>query len=1001
MTWNPNDHQALQWALDTNEGNGQAYHPDLVDGKAVLRSLENHGDVRQPRGKRCYSWAPTPSTQRVELPPEILAVLDTRVGFTFRCMCIPRGSEITSVLLEVQNADLSSRFVIHQRNGTTMRTGSIADGSPTATATAVNLVQGEPHEIIYSCDPGATAARFWVNRVPGTGLDSPSLSGNPTARIGVSGHTSGPWRGEIWDVEFYREVIQTPEDLDGLKPAHELNFQEEWGTNAVDRIGGAHGLIVNATLAELHATSDHVSASAPNDYGWSLGPDGAIIPASASDPTVDAYFGQPIDHAGQTPFPIVTQTPVGTFNGTNEWIRQNDLSTIVNAGQDYSVRIRFRFTGSLAKTTHSSIFHANAYPEGETATLTGIDVAPDGGGGQVVTAGRYGPPPGGGTYSWSAKSAPLTDDQWHTITARFDYLAQTYEAELDGVPMVEPTVYPLCHTNNDFAVIGGSVQGNRTWEGQLAHVQLWSSVQPADTTVDPDAFVVIGAGAGPTVWDVSRQMEYPITATLANFWAQTTDAFPDWCLDYGGRFRGVFQSANSDYVDVSAALASFSVANDWTVALSYRADSNATGTLICADVERTPTDDRFSIEVTSGQQVRWSVRFVDTPYSVASTSDLNDGQFHRVVAAWESATRTQRLWVDGVLQSANNNSVIPNGLGNACIGKLATTATQWHHQGPIQDVAVYDSALTDPADEATANRVHFWEFNDPLGTVIVDSVGGVDGTLVSGDVGLFWQFVPGQTDRSAAADGRPLTLTPDRFGNPASSLVFDAWSAPELAQLAYPAASPPGQLLRNVAPTDQRWRSEQTSLESPGVYPDGQPFADGDDRVFSLPAPIDQNLAQLYAQAIHYVRRGDFANTSAAAILYTVPIQEPIMERNKPNQPVDFQLTRIADGTEAVNLSPLPTVTVKKDAGADVGGNGTVRELSNGGYSYTPTAAETNATQVSFTMRHPDVYTQRQPHFPTTTPDELSKVIKTGERSKHVQNAANSPTDVEVTVSRV
>jgi hypothetical protein len=221
----------------------------------------------------------------------------------------------------------------------------------------------------------------------------------------------------------------------------------------------------------------------------------------------------------------------------------------------------------------------------------------------------------------------------------------------------------------------------------------------------------------------------------------------------------------------------------------------------------------------------------------------------------EAVGHTTRLWIDGVEQFTAGTPASSGTVGCE-IGALAGTLTQ---AGEINYCRIYDQTLPGPTHSEMPT--HSYEFNDNFGIVIEDSIGDSDGTLNNADDSKFWVFVPGLLDGSSAADGNPITLLPTHFCNNASRIVYDPWDAPELVDLDLPALSPVGELLRNVDPVNQKYRSETGIVFDGGVFLDGQPFRDGDDRIFNVPeAPIDQQLGL----AILYIGRDQTLDTSAA-----------------------------------------------------------------------------------------------------------------------------------------
>ncbi len=124
------------------------------------------------------------------------------------------------------------------------------------------------------------------------------------------------------------------------------------------------------------------------------------------------------------------------------------------------------------------------------------------------------------------------------------------------------------------------------------------------------------------------------------------------------------------------------------------------------------------------------------------------------------------------------------------------------------------------------------------------------------------------------------------------------------------------------------------------------------------------------------------------------------MQKNKAGYHLDFQLNLVANGFNATGLTGI-VVKVKKDGAPESTGAGGVSEISDGGYTYIVPQSETDADQVSWAMTHPEAITQRVNIFPVTSEDELAKVIKSDELTRHVQGTINSQTDVEVTATRV
>lgn len=215
-----------------------------------------------------------------------------------------------------------------------------------------------------------------------------------------------------------------------------------------------------------------------------------------------------------------------------------------------------------------------------------------------------------------------------------------------------------------------------------------------------------------------------------------------------------------------------------------------------------------------------------------------------------------RLYVNGVESSTGPAAISgPNSTWDVLYKRDGTLQP---FLGEAQQSRIYDRALTQPEisglhaqTQTIDDAVRVYTFSEGDGTTIYDVSGNAQhGTLTGATLPTFWAnrsdagqdwcilhggrmestvFVPGLLDDSAAANGSPITLAKGHHGNPGSRLIYDPWTAPELSTLNLPAESPPGELLRLVAPNNTKFRSE----ENPTEGADGSVFVDGSNRIFN------------------------------------------------------------------------------------------------------------------------------------------------------------------------
>jgi hypothetical protein len=126
--------------------------------------------------------------------------------------------------------------------------------------------------------------------------------------------------------------------------------------------------------------------------------------------------------------------------------------------------------------------------------------------------------------------------------------------------------------------------------------------------------------------------------------------------------------------------------------------------------------------------------------NIEGSTNAEDSQWHHVVMVQRSKT-DRELFVDGVSNGTNTQDPGTISHNTASIGLLRTTWTADPFKGVIDDVRIYDSALSSgeitslgatPPTDCAAGPVAHWDFDEGTGITAADSAGTNDGTLTNG-----------------------------------------------------------------------------------------------------------------------------------------------------------------------------------------------------------------------------------------------------------------------------
>ena len=157
---------------------------------------------------------------------------------------------------------------------------------------------------------------------------------------------------------------------------------------------------------------------------------------------------------------------------------------------------------------------------------------------------------------------------------------------------------------------------------------------------------------------------------------------------------------------------------------------------------------------------------------LTGTTNVNDGNWHFVVAVYDSSTLTKYLYVDGNLDaSAAVTGTLATNSYHAYIGENAqVTGRQW--QGQIDEVSIWTVALTASQIRSSMHRtlagnesglLSYYQMNDNNGATWTDETGAHNGTTGGGAVSSPASSVP--VGRGSVASVTGFTSGTTTLGN--------------------------------------------------------------------------------------------------------------------------------------------------------------------------------------------------------------------------------------------
>lgn len=197
-----------------------------------------------------------------------------------------------------------------------------------------------------------------------------------------------------------------------------------------------------------------------------------------------------------------------------------------------------------------------------------------------------------------------------------------------------------------------------------------------------------------------------------------------WSTDtHNGTGSSLSFDGDGDYVDISSV--NLQTANPYSVCIwAYNIESGESGAILSdwgsldSFTMLKRTDERLQFEVqTNG---------TDTSPRVLSTTYLNVNEWYHICGAVNYVSKELEIYVNGTQEntaSFGNDTILDN-VGYA-IGRRSVASTDWHFNGTIESVNIYNYALsaTEIADHYTNGLTRFTNITDGMNTTNSDWFG--------------------------------------------------------------------------------------------------------------------------------------------------------------------------------------------------------------------------------------------------------------------------------------
>ena len=332
----------------------------------------------------------------------------------------------------------------------------------------------------------------------------------------------------------------------------------------------------------------------------------------------------------------------------------------------------------------------------------------------------------------------FADGQYHIMGALVDN-GDLLRGFYDGAQAQSVTISttPLVGT---FQIGGHSSSTNRQFDGDIAEVIVFDQALNATERNQVGYYLQqkygLGGPATPTSLRARWKLDEAAGATVAVDSVSINDgtiqgATPGQPAPITGAYSF---NGSSDHVDLSSHVGNFAGLEQGTISAWFKTTS--TGAQVILDASDSGDGSSEIRLICASGQVWFDVRGDSGPVGgeLKSPAGVNDGQWHHA-AARVNADNSASLFLDGVLVADSPEPFFSavNNLDQMAIGRnVDSSGAQWHFNGDLSDVAVYDKPLTvnqindimqrgavaEPRDTPIVQAL--WGFNDkaPGGTTV-------------------------------------------------------------------------------------------------------------------------------------------------------------------------------------------------------------------------------------------------------------------------------------------
>lgn len=640
-----------------------------IDGTARVADLSRSGTARGMQPGRCYRF--DGSTDYLQTD----SALSTGANSISACAWIYADTVSGGSDYIASEADSANQIkwgmyrnnadfgVVLSKTGTTeFRKVYVAGSSLSATTW---------HHVGFTYDHTTDTLTLYVD---GAAISSPTQTLDATLdglhntthelQVGATDTTGTPgnfWDGSIFDFRLYSRAL-TAAEFDRLG-----NMQ--CGNRDIGRTDTAGLPIVWFKGDEGGTTTKALNSG-------SLGSAGdATITAGAIASFHDASDNDQFSFQNEVGF-----RPVGTFNGTGDYINITSASSQMSIASDHSGSLWF------IATSHT----ANKCLLSATTSSSNRFAVSQVGSNEVTVAAWNG-------SSYAAKSATYSLNKWHKVTWSYDSSAHTMSGTLDGTDM-SGTTSPSTNATAA-AYIGALSNGSNVFGGQIALVTIdsgsqWLNDQSATTTITDESgngnTGLLTATSAAAFWDgsVPRDEANPTKDRLGLTLPYTGQCPHDGVLSSASAtFNGTSDKITTA-ADIGSGISALSVAF-WI----YVGDITSQAT-VAAQWLTTGNQRGWSVECNTSEKMQlWLSSDGSGAEGETTATALTQSTWTHVTITYDGTN--VRFYLNGVLDTTSATSVatIFDSTNNIIVGAVNSGAAQFF-PGRLADFRVYKSTLT-------------------------------------------------------------------------------------------------------------------------------------------------------------------------------------------------------------------------------------------------------------------------------------------------------------------